>query len=271
MIEKVIFLSSIFTFFFILYLLYKDKKLFEFQKILMKYKKIPTENKLSLLLFILGSIISLITKIYVLIPGLLIFCLILPGLILRKNIEKVKELKMQQWLYFIDNMSSATKAGFSIKESLLQALNAVENPLRQDLYASILEMNRTNQISKVIPILKQDVKDEIGKNIIKVIELVHFLGATDFSKILQILSNSSREFHDLLLELKTKQSWVLNGAKIAISAPWIVLLALWTQENVRNSYQTLNGQVVLFLVALLGIAGYLVMQKIGNLEVNRQI
>ncbi|MFM7139668.1 MAG: type II secretion system F family protein [Actinomycetes bacterium] len=83
------------------------------------------------------------------------------------------------------------------------------------------------------------------------------------------MSNSSREFHDLITELKTKQTWVLNGAKIAIAAPWVVLLALWTQENVRNSYQTINGQIVLFLVALLGVAGFLVMQKIGNLEIRK--
>ncbi|MFM9130934.1 MAG: type II secretion system F family protein [Actinomycetes bacterium] len=176
---------------------------------------------------------------------------------------------MQQWLYFLDNMSSATKAGFSIKESLVQALNSTEVPLKNDLYSAIIEINRSNQVSKVIPILKKDVTDEIGRNVVKIIELVHFLGASDLSKILSILSNSSREFHDLITELKTKQTWVLNGAKIAIAAPWVVLLALWTQENVRNSYQTINGQIVLFLVALLGVAGFLVMQKIGNLEIRK--
>jgi len=216
-----------------------------------------------------GLLIGVLTKIYVLIPGSVILSLILPNLLLKKRSERLKELKMQQWLYFLDNMSSATKAGFSIKESLVQALNSTEVPLKNDLYSAIIEINRSNQVSKVIPILKKDVTDEIGRNVVKIIELVHFLGASDLSKILSILSNSSREFHDLITELKTKQTWVLNGAKIAIAAPWVVLLALWTQENVRNSYQTINGQIVLFLVALLGVAGFLVMQKIGNLEIRK--
>ncbi|MFM7139667.1 MAG: hypothetical protein ACKOXS_05105 [Actinomycetes bacterium] len=49
-------------------------------------------------------------------------------------------------------MSSATKAGFSIKESLMQALNSTEVPLKNDLYSAIIEINRSNQVSKVIPI-----------------------------------------------------------------------------------------------------------------------
>ena len=253
----------------ILYLSYKDKILFETKDLENKFKKYPSEKKLAFMLFIIGLVIGITAKVYVLIPGFIILSLILPNLLLKKKSEKIKELKMQQWLYFLDNMASATKAGFPIKESLAQALNSTEDPLKKDLFPALIEMNRSNQVSKVIPILKTNVTDEIGKNVVKIIELVHFLGASDFSKILSILSNSSREFHELISELKVKQTWVLNGAKIAIVAPWVVLLALWTQENVRDSYQTINGQIVLFLVALLGIAGYLVMQKIGSLEIRK--
>lgn len=263
------FILGITLFSIILILLYKDRKLFELKNLTDRIKKYPLENKLAFMLFLAGVLIGILTRIYVLIPGFIILSLILPNLLLKKRTEKIKELKMQQWLYFLDNMSSATKAGFPIKESLSQALNSAEDPLKQDLYSAIIEINRSNQVSKVIPILKNDVKDEIGKNVVKIIELVHFLGASDFSKILSILSNSSREFHELITELKVKQTWVLNGAKIAIASPWVVLLALWTQENVRNSYQSINGQIVLFLVALLGVAGYLVMQKIGNLEIRK--
>ncbi len=268
--EKIIFILGIASFSTILYLAYKDKKLFQVKDILNKYQKYPFENKLAVIILITGFIIGLLTKIYVLIPGSIILSLIFPNMLLKKRSEKIKELKMQQWLYFLDDVASATKAGFPINESLTQALNSAEIPLKNDLYSAIIEINRSNQISKVIPILKNDVTDEIGKNVIKIIELVHFLGASDFSRILSILSNSSREFHELITELKTKQTWVLNGAKVAITAPWVVLLALWTQENVRNSYQTINGQIVLFLVALLGIAGFLVMQKIGNLEIGKK-
>lgn len=269
MMEKFLLILSLNLFSIILYSIYEDKKLFDINNLKQKYKKYPFENKLAIVIFLLGLIFGLLTKVYILIPGILILSVILPSLLLKKRNEKVKEIKMQQWLYFLDNMASATKAGFPIKESLVQALNSTELPLKNDLYSAIIEINRSNQVSKVIPILKQNVTDDIGKNVIKIIELVHSIGASDLTRILSILSSSSREFHDLIIELKTKQTWVLNGGKIAIAAPWVVLLALWTQENVRNSYQSLNGQIVLFLVALLGLTGFLVMQKIGNLELRR--
>jgi tight adherence protein B len=87
---------------------------------------------------------------------------------------------------------------------------------------------------------------------------------------LNILSNSSRENINLIQELKAKQAWVLNGAKISIIAPWVVLLTLWTQESVRSAYQNIMGQIILSLVALIGIVGYFAMKKIGKIEISSQ-
>jgi flagellar biogenesis protein FliO len=46
---------------------------------------------------------------------------------------------------------------------------------------------------------------------------------------------------------------------------------LWTQESVRNAYQNLIGQLILILVALVGLFGYLVMKRIGRIDVFRKI
>ena len=51
----------------------------------------------------------------------------------------------------------------------------------------------------------------------------------------------------------------------------LVLLALWTQESVRNAYQNLIGQLILILVAVVGLFGYLVMKRIGRIDVFRKI
>jgi tight adherence protein B len=71
--------------------------------------------------------------------------------------------------------------------------------------------------------------------------------------------------------LKAKQAWVLNGARISVVSPWLVLLALWTQESVRDAYQNFIGQIILILVALVGVFGYLVMKRIGRIDVFRKV
>jgi tight adherence protein B len=143
--------------------------------------------------------------------------------------------------------------------------------LRSDFQEAILEINRSGQVSKVISILKNQITDTVGVATLKLLQVVLKTGANDLATSLSILSNSSRENHNLIQELKAKQSWVLNGARISIISPWLVLLALWTQESVRNAYQNLIGQLILILVALVGLFGYLVMKRIGRIDVFRKI
>ena len=219
----------------------------------------------------IGIVVSIITKVFVIAPVSLAVAILLPGILLNQRKTKMQDQKMQQWTLLIDDLSSGVRAGLTISEALAQALQNCEEPLRSDFQEAILEINRSGQVSKVISILKNQITDTVGVATLKLLQVVLKTGANDLATSLSILSNSSRENHNLIQELKAKQSWVLNGARISIISPWLVLLALWTQESVRNAYQNLIGQLILILVALVGLFGYLVMKRIGRIDVFRKI
>jgi tight adherence protein B len=219
----------------------------------------------------MGIVVSIITKVFVIAPVSIALAILLPGILLNQRKTKMQDQKMQQWTLLIDDLTSGVRAGLTISEALAQALQNCEEPLRSDFQEAILEINRSGQVSKVISILKNQITDTVGVATLKLLQVVLKTGANDLATSLSILSNSSRENHNLIQELKAKQSWVLNGARISIISPWLVLLALWTQESVRNAYQNLIGQLILILVALVGLFGYLVMKRIGRIDVFRKI
>ena len=219
----------------------------------------------------MGIVISITTKVFVIAPVSLALAILLPGILLKQRKIKMQDQKMQQWTLLIDDLTSGVRAGLTIGEALAQALQNCEEPLRSDFQEAILEINRSGQASKVISILKNQITDAVGVATLKLLQVVLKTGANDLATSLSILSNSSRENHNLIQELKAKQSWVLNGARISVIAPWLVLLALWTQESVRNAYQNLIGQLILILVAVVGLFGYLVMKRIGRIDVFRKI
>ncbi len=219
----------------------------------------------------MGIVISITTKVFVIAPVSLAVAILLPGILLNQRKTKMQDQKMQQWTLLIDDLTSGVRAGLTIGEALAQALQNCEEPLRSDFQEAILEINRSGQVSKVISILKNQITDTVGVATLKLLQVVLKTGANDLATSLSILSNSSRENHNLIQELKAKQSWVLNGARISIISPWLVLLALWTQESVRNAYQNLIGQLILILVAVVGLFGYLVMKRIGRIDVFRKI
>jgi tight adherence protein B len=219
----------------------------------------------------MGIVVSIITKVYVIAPVSFALAILLPGILLNQRKTKMQDQKMQQWTLLIDDLTSGVRAGLTIGEALAQALQNCEEPLRSDFQEAILEINRSGQVSKVISILKNQITDTVGVATLKLLQVVLKTGANDLATSLSILSNSSRENHNLIQELKAKQSWVLNGARISVISPWLVLLALWTQESVRNAYQNLIGQLILILVALVGLFGYLAMKRIGRIDVFRKI
>ena len=227
---------------------------------------IKENTKLTLLIVSSIVVLALITKIYILIPVGIISGFLIPGILARNHQKKVSNLKIMQWTALIDDLSSGVRAGLTISQALLQALSNCEEPLRQEFLEAILEFNRSGQISKVMDILEKQVQDPVGISTLRLLQVVLKTGANDLATSLSILSNSSRETINLIQELKAKQAWVLNGAKVSVFAPWLVLVALWTQESVRASYQDLTGQFILFLVATVGLVGYLSMKKIGKIE-----
>ena len=248
-----------------------DFDFFRIEKLINIFSNIKENTLIMVSVVCLGIVVSIITKVFVIAPVSIVMAILLPGILLNQRKIKIQDQKMRQWTLLIDDLTSGVRAGLTISEALAQALQNCEEPLRLDFQEAILEINRSGQVSKVITILKNQITDTVGVATLKLLQVVMKTGANDLATSLSILSNSSRENHNLIQELKAKQSWVLNGARISVISPWLVLLALWTQESVRNAYQNLIGQLILILVAVVGLFGYLVMKRIGRIDVFRRV
>ena len=253
----------------ILFSYYLNIDFFKLEILNNHFRKIKESTIIIFSVSFLGVVAFIITKIFVFVPMSLAIAFLLPGVLINKRKTKTQDQKMSQWTLLIDDLTSGVRAGLTVSEALAQALQNCEEPLRSDFQEAIIEINRSGQVSKVISILKNQITDAVGISVLKLLQVVLKTGANDLATSLSILSNSSRENHNLIQELKAKQSWVLNGARISVVSPWLVLLALWTQESVRNAYQSLTGQIILILVALVGGVGYLVMKRIGRIEIFR--
>ena len=233
-----------------------------------KYTRNIKENtRITFIVILAGILIALLTKIFVFVPASIMIGILLPGVLTKINKNKSLDIKMLQWIAFIDDLSSGVRAGLTLSDALAQALKNSEEPLRSEFLEAIVEFNRSGQVSRVLLILQSQIKDAVGAATVKLLSVVMKTGANDLASSLRILADSSRETINLVQELKAKQSWVLNGARISVIAPWLVLLALWTQESVRVAYQNFTGQLILVLVATVGAVGYFAMKRIGKIDV----
>jgi tight adherence protein B len=97
------------------------------------------------------------------------------------------------------------------------------------------------------------------------------VGGGDLGRLLRNLSGYLRDDARTRSELEARQAWTVNGARLAVAAPWVVLLLMSFQTEVIRRYASGAGVVVLAVGAGLCLVAYRLMMRIGRLPVERRI
>ena len=64
---------------------------------------------------------------------------------------------------------------------------------------------------------------------------------------------------------------VVNAARLAVAAPWVVLLLLGTQSTTLQAYNSTGGVVLLAIGAAACLLAYRIMLRIGKLPQERRV
>jgi tight adherence protein B len=169
------------------------------------------------------------------------------------------------WPEVVDNLASAVRAGLSLPEAL--ASLAVRGPgkLRAAFAQFAANYEVTGRFGECLDHLKVALADATGDRMIEGIRIAHEVGGGDLGRLLRNLSGYLREETRTRNELESRQAWTINGARLAVAAPWLVLLVLGFQPQVLMAYNTSGGAWILILGAGVSVIAYLAMIRIGQL------
>jgi tight adherence protein B len=119
--------------------------------------------------------------------------------------------------------------------------------------------------------LKERLADPVGDRVVEGLRVARQVGGGDLGRLLRSLSAHLRDDARTRSELEARQSWAVNGARLAVAAPWLVLLTMSFQREVISRYASTAGAVVLVAGALLCLVAYRLMIRIGRLPVDRRL
>ena len=91
------------------------------------------------------------------------------------------------------------------------------------------------------------------------------MGGTDLGRMLRTLSTFLRTDQRTRGELEARQSWTVNGARLAVAAPWLVLALMSGRGMSAQAFDTPAGVAVLVGGAIVSALAYAVMLRIGRL------
>lgn len=169
------------------------------------------------------------------------------------------------WPDVVDNLSSAVRAGLSLPEALAQVGVRGPEPLRRPFRSFGEDYRATGRFYDCLDRLKAALADPVADRILESLRMAREVGGSDLGRLLRTLSAFLREDARTRAELETRQGWTVNGARLAVAAPWFVLFLLSLNPQAAAAYNRPAGFMVLLLGGAVSLFAYRLMIRIGRL------
>ena len=175
------------------------------------------------------------------------------------------------WPEAVDHLASGVRAGLSLAEAVASLATRGPEPLRPAFAGFAADHQSTGRFHESLERLKDRLADPVGDRVVETLRLARDVGGGDLGRLLRNLSGFLREDARTRAELQSRQAWTVNGARLAVAAPWLVLLLLSAQPEVISRYASPAGVLVLAVGAGLCVVAYRAMVRIGRLPVERRV
>lgn len=196
---------------------------------------------------------------------------IAPITLVRARARKRRAGLRDLWPDVVDHVSSAVRAGLSLPEALVQLADRGPEDLRDSFAAFAYDYRASGHFSDSLDRLKERLADPVADRLVEALRIAREVGGTDLGRLLRALSSFLREDARSRAELEARQSWTVNAARLAMAAPWIVLLLMATRGAALEAYREPAGVLVLAVGAAACFVAYRIMLRIGRLPEEERV
>lgn len=192
------------------------------------------------------------------------------SLVRRRRAQRSIELR-ELWPEAVDNLASGVRAGLSLPEALTALGVRGPEQLRSPFRRFGEDYRASGRFNESLDRLKIALSDPVGDRVIEALRMAREVGGTDLGRLLRTLSQFLREDARTRAELETRQGWTVNAARLALAAPWLILLLLSTKPQAVAAYNQPAGAVVLLGGGAVSFLAYRVMIRIARLPMERRV
>jgi tight adherence protein B len=102
--------------------------------------------------------------------------------------------------------------------------------------------------------------------LVEVLTVVQTTGSETLATALSQLARMARARHELRNEVQGRQAVTVTAARVAVAAPWLVLVLTSGRPQTRDAFLSASGIGVLAAVAFLCGLSYVAMQRLSRIE-----
>jgi tight adherence protein B len=97
------------------------------------------------------------------------------------------------------------------------------------------------------------------------------VGGSELGVLLEALNQFLRQDLRTRGELEARQSWTVGGARVAVAAPWVILLMLSTRPEASQAYASSTGTLLILIGAAVTVFAYWLMLRLGALPTEKRV
>ncbi|MGO2533104.1 type II secretion system F family protein [Arthrobacter rhombi] len=213
--------------------------------------------------------IATVSPLIALIFGM--FGAVVPLLAVRWRAAKRATVLREQWPDVVDHLRSAIRAGLSLPEALIQLGAQGPEQLRSAFVEFGVDYRATSRFDDAMERLRYRLADPVADKIVAALMITREVGGSDLGEMLGTLGGFLRDSARTRGELEARQSWTVNAARLAVAAPWVILLLMSTQPQAVKAYSTVGGAIVLLAGLFISFLCYRIMLGIGSLPSEERI
>lgn len=196
---------------------------------------------------------------------------VIPLAFVRGRINRRRREFSEAWPDAVDNLTSAIRAGLSLPEALIALAETGPEALRPSFAVFAQEYQRTGRFADSLTVLKQQLSDPVGDRIVEALRIAREVGGGDIAHMMRTLSAFLREDMRTRAELEARQSWTVSGARLAVAAPWVVLVMMSGSSSGLAAFSSGVGFLVLVTGAIVCAAAYYLMLRLGRLPAEPRV
>jgi tight adherence protein B len=194
-----------------------------------------------------------------------------PSALVRTRARRRRRDLREVWPEVVDHLASGVRAGLSLPEAVGQLGERGPVELREPFARFAADYRATGRFGDCLDLLRARLADPVADRVIEALRLTREVGGTDLGRLLRTLSQFVREDNRTRGELEARQSWTVNGARIAAAGPWVVLAFLATRTETAQAYDSAAGVAVLAAGAACSVVAYRLMRRIGRLPEDERV
>ncbi|MEY3934398.1 MAG: hypothetical protein RLZZ606_997 [Actinomycetota bacterium] len=169
------------------------------------------------------------------------------------------------WPKYLDVIHSATWAGASLEQALLDSVSAAPPKMSWALMEFEKDQASGLPFMHSLENLKARLANPIADRFIEISRLASASGGRGYLNALRSQALQLRLENATWLEIQVKQNWVLGTAKLAVFAPWIVLVLLSTRPETASAFQSEVGLFVLAIGLVASLLAFRLIKALGKL------